>query len=444
MWTIDEKAQPSGPALIYSRNGSDWDSVSWNEFIQSVNDRAASAAPLRGCKVGLVMRPRPHELAWLLALCNAGATTVLLPARANAESIAETAAGLALEWLIDSQCTKLTDSARNPERTGEARIVILTSGTSGRQKAVVHCWESITRPVRRTPSLAGSRWLLTFEPHLYAGIQVMLHALLNSGTLVMLPRNWSPESVMEAIARFGVSYCSATPSFWRYVLLSTSPAQWRACSLAQITLGGETAGQHLLHRLRSAFPSARIVHIYATTELGRCFSVADCREGFPQRLLEARTEEGIELKIENGELLVRSANAMIGYVSASFGNRPSSDWIHTGDLVEVSAGRVLFRGRTSDLANVGGHKVSPAAVEEFLRGLPEVADALVYSVPSVLAGQLLAADLVLQPGADVRAARSAIRKCATALPPPQRPRMWNIVERVALSPAGKRIRCRPQ
>jgi hypothetical protein len=83
--------------------------------------------------------------------------------------------------------------------------------------------------------------------------------------------------------------------------------------LIQVTLGGEVVDQQILDSLRRTFPHARIVHIYATTELGRCFSVTDGRAGFPARYLTEPTADGVVLGVEDGELVVRSANAMEGY-----------------------------------------------------------------------------------------------------------------------------------
>ena len=77
----------------------------------------------------------------------------------------------------------------------------------------------------------------------------------------------------------------------------------RACQSSR-SLWGEVADQGLLDALHRFYPCARIVHIYATTELGRCFSIKDGRAGFPVSLLDVPSEDGICLKIEDGELHV--------------------------------------------------------------------------------------------------------------------------------------------
>ena len=195
----------------------------------------------------------------------------------------------------------------------------MTSGTTGEPKAARHSWDSLTRPVRRQAASQPPCWLLAFRPQLYAGLQVILQALLNGGTLVVAPPQAPPDEVVELMAQAGVEFASATPSYWRRLLMSSDAAMQRRVPLVQITLGGEVVDQSILDQLHETFPAARLVHIYATTELGRCFSVTDGRAGFPRAWLDQTSSDGIALQVRGGELWVRSANAMAGYDSRACG-----------------------------------------------------------------------------------------------------------------------------
>ena len=83
--------------------------------------------------------------------------------------------------------------------------------------------------------------------------------------------------------REGVNAMSATPTLWRKILMSDAS---RSLALRSITLGGEIADQQVLSTLASTYPSARIRHIYASTEAGTGFSVTDGKAGFPVSFLE--------------------------------------------------------------------------------------------------------------------------------------------------------------
>ena len=336
-------------------------------------------------------------------------------------------------------------AAAGPVRD-EGMVTLLTSGTTGRPKAANHTWTTLASPVRRDPRYARNRWLCAYPLNLYAGTQVMLQALLN-GSVLVTPNSLDPTSVARTMRASGVTHASGTPTFWRQLLLFASHDDLRACRLEQITMGGETVTQGLLDQLSGLFPQTRLVHIYASTELGRLFSVTDKREGFPGEWLDRPPEEGVELRIVDGELVARSRNAMVGYdrrVSSS-PDRPiaeSSDgWVSTGDLVECCGHRVLFRGRKTDVINVGGRKVLPATVEMVLREAAGVGDVRVYGKGSSLVGQLVAVDIVLARGSDEQAVRGEINRITRGrLAQHEVPRLLRVVTSIAHNGAMKVVR----
>jgi acyl-CoA synthetase (AMP-forming)/AMP-acid ligase II len=210
---------------------------------------------------------------------------------------------------------------------------------------------------------------------------------------------------------------------------------------AQITLGGEVVDQSILDYLRKCFPKARIVHIYATTELGRCFSVTDGMEGFPDKFLQDPSPEGVEMQIREGELLVRSSNAMKGYGFNSLPTNPERGWFTTGDLVATVGDRVVFTGRKNDIINVGGNKVHPLEVERVIRSVPGVCEIRVFAKRSSIFGQLVACDIVSDKSWNNRELEDAVQRiCKAKLSAHQRPRVIRIVDRIELSPAQKIVR----
>jgi acyl-CoA synthetase (AMP-forming)/AMP-acid ligase II len=312
---------------------------------------------------------------------------------------------------------------------------------------VNHSWSTLAAPVRRDPRYAGTRWLCAYPLNLYAGTQVMLQALLNWATLVV-PNRLEPEAVARTLRDAGVTHAGGTPTFWRQLLLFAPREVLSACRLSQITMGGEPVNQGLLDELSALFPNTRLVHIYASTELGRLFSVTDRREGFPAGYLENPPETGVvSLRIVDNELQARSSNAMLGYdqPGGSAGGEPAGGWVATGDMVEHQGERVLFRGRKSDVINVGGRKVLPADVERVLREVPGVSDVRVYGKGSSLVGQLVAADIVITTGSDENEVRATLDRIARQrLAQHAVPRVIRIVNAVAHSRALKVVRSEEQ
>ena len=304
-------------------------------------------------------------------------------------------------------------------------IVVLTTGTTGLPKAALHSWDRLLGRLPARDAARGKVWLLAYPLNHFAGLQVFLAALRDQSTLV-IPQGRDFSSVLDALTRHDVTCVSATPTFWRMLAGRLSEEQAKQLSLEQITLGGEASTSELLQLLKSRFPAASITQIYATTEAGSCFAVKDGKVGFPASYLD-RPVGNVELKIADGELCVRSAVSMSGYIDNSSPSPVEDGWIKTGDLVELSGDRVLFRGRKSEVINVGGVKVHPLKVEEVILGVPGIAAVRAYSQPNPITGQIVACELELEDGADEKVVRESVqRACLSALSRYEQPRQIKV------------------
>ncbi|WP_377810745.1 class I adenylate-forming enzyme family protein [Azospirillum sp. A29] len=309
-------------------------------------------------------------------------------------------------------------------------VTLESSGTTGTPKRLRHDFARLRGRLRGAAE-DGARWLLTYDPGAFAGLQVMLTAAAAGALLVAVPggSGGTIAALAQAARRHAVTHVSGTPSFWRAFLMALGDAE---LPLAAVTLGGEAADQPLLDRLAARFPNARLRHIYASTEAGALFAVADGRAGFPAAWLDD-APDGLALRIVDGVLDVRSPRAAPGVADGE-------GWLSTGDLVERQGDRVLFAGRLDGVVNVGGVKVSAEAVERRLLAVDGVADAMVMAVPSPITGHLLTATIVAAPGVDEATLRAGLRAAAADLPPAARPRALTFADHIPLSAAGKKSR----
>jgi acyl-CoA synthetase (AMP-forming)/AMP-acid ligase II len=435
-------ASGSDPAFITAHG-----SVSWAEWLESVEDRVRDCSALRRTRVGLRMQPSEKAYACLLALWLLDADLFLLDSQATDEELAEITASHRLIQTIDPDRDGVelapgrTSFDPGPTQSPEYRLTIFTSGSSGRPKPVCHNWNSLTRTVRKSRTASPQRWLLTYRPHLYAGLQVFLHCLLNQDTLVIPERGIAVDELLTFARDARVSAVSATPSYWRRLLSLGNRRTLTEVPLEQITLGGEIADQPVLDALKQTFPAARLVHIYATSELGRCFSVKDGIAGFPACNLEAPSDEGVELRVEAGELQVRSVNATNSIEPEVESRPPGLEWRATGDQVERTGDRYYFVGRRSDQINVGGNKVQPLRVEQVIQAVAGVRDVRVFARRSSLVGEIVACEFVAEPGFEPGEVKERIQQtCRESLHDAARPRFIESVSLISLSSAGKKCR----
>jgi len=336
--------------------------------------------------------------------------------------------------LLSVEGGRLVELARReiaPGPRDAPEVLLLSSGTTGAPKCARHTWAGLAGAISARGERAGDRWLLAYPISHFAALQVVAQALLSGATLV-IPDDFGPGAALAALAG-GVTCLSCTPTYFRRLVLATPEAAWATTRLAQLTLGGEIVDQALLDAARRALPEARIVHIYASTELGAAITVRDGRAGFDAALLD-----GERFEVRDGELWARrSGRAMLGYA----GGAAPAEWVATGDLVDVADGRVRFRGRANEIINVGGFKVSPAEVEAVVREVAGVAEAWVVGHKSSITGQLVKAVLCLAPGADAaQVKRDVAARCAQRLPGHMTPRIFEVAERAETSSTQKLVR----
>ena len=109
---------------------------------------------------------------------------------------------------------------------------------------------------------------------------------------------------------------------------------------------------------------------------------------------------------ETGEIQVRSATAMAGYLpeAATAAAFADGDWYRTGDVGYLEPeGWVHLTDRRKEMIKVSGFQVAPAEIEAVLHGHPAVVDCAVFGVPDEQAGEVPVAAVQLEPNTAVSA-----------------------------------------
>lgn len=320
--------------------------------------------------------------------------------------------------------------------------VLLTSGTTGRPKMVLHTLASLTGAISPSESRTEVIWGTFYDIRRYGGLQIYLRAVLACSSLVI---TWPQEPVANFLRRAGeagVTHISGTPSHWRRALMSPEANR---IAPRYIRLSGEIADQAILNSLRSFYPAAEISHAFATTEAGVAFNVRDELSGFPASMLTDTS--GVDLKVVDATLRVRSGRTAERYLGE---NPPvlkdAEGFIDTGDVLELCDGRYHFRGRRDGVVNVGGLKVHPEEVEAALNRHPQVRLSLVKAKKNPITGALVVADVLLKDSSipedeRTRELQLAIMQfCRESLAPHKVPAAINFVPALAISETGKLVR----
>lgn len=346
--------------------------------------------------------------------------------------------------LVFCPCSRII-VPRKGEKVAEYKSewVLLTSGTTGLPKLVVHTLESLAGaidPMQHTPGAVV--WSTFYDLRRYGGLQILLRSVLTRTSLILADTQEPISDFLARCADHGVTHISGTPSHWRRALMSSSA---RRIAPEYIRLSGEIADQAVLNNLRAAYPHARIAHAFASTEAGVAFEVTDGLEGFPSTIVD--NTPNVELKIKNGSLRIRSSRNARCYLGTGAPSLKDGDeFVDTADMLELRGKRYYFVGRRDGAINVGGLKVHPEEIESVINRHPAVRMSLVRTKKSPITGSLVIADVVLQGGQpDAERSGRALRDdillfCHESLSAYKIPAAINFIPELSIAESGKLLR----
>jgi len=340
---------------------------------------------------------------------------------------------------------KLVRSEIPRRRSRSTEWVLLTSGTTGVPKLVLHSFASLTSALGASarPPADILVWSTFYDIRRYGGLQVFLRGV-HAGSLVLSDALEPVSGFLSRAAAAGVTHISGTPSHWRRALMSGAAA---TIAPHYLRLSGEIADQPILDTLRAAYPSATVAHAFASTEAGVAFEVRDGRAGFPAALIGA--PGAVELRVEDETLRIRSPGTAQRYLGEGVEPLRAADgFVDTGDRLEEHEGRYYFMGRRGGVINVGGLKVHPEEVEAVINAHPWVRMSLVRARRNAITGAIVTAEVVIAATGDERGAPPAVEvltreltdHCRRSLAAHKVPAMIRIVPSLEVSASGKLVR----
>lgn len=261
----------------------------------------------------------------------------------------------------------------------------------------------------------------------------------------MIVRKALPAVVAEAVQRHGVEIVNMAPIL--YSLLAEHGLDRAAFTSVKAYL---SSGAPLPAALGQAWREALdlpIRQLYGSSETGTiCIEESESAMpgsvGRPVPTVEVRVLDGDGRPLaegERGEIAVRGPAMMSGYVGEPELNETAfaDGFFRMGDLGRIAAsGELALDGRTKRWINSGGVKVDPVEVEQVIGRMPAVAQCKAGPGRGARDIEVIAARIVLRPGAAVSRA-AVIAHCRQYLADYKIPRVIEFVESVPVDLAGK-------
>jgi long-chain acyl-CoA synthetase len=340
-----------------------------------------------------------------------------------------------VSWVVsDGESKKIAESVDNEHldklrSQDHAGLVLFSSGTTGRPKAILHDLTlflkrfSTPRPTYRTLAF------LLFD-HI-GGINTLLHTLFNKGT-VICTSNREIQNVLKLCRDFEIEVLPTTPTFLRLMLMSGVIPGEIPETLKVITYGTERMDEGTLNSLCELLPEVDFRQTFGMSELGILRVKSKSRDSLFMRI----GGEGVEWKVEDELLLIRSDSRMLGYLNA---HSPfdKEGWYQTNDLVQVDGDYIRIMGRNNDVVNVGGLKFLLSEVERVAYANPDIALATARAVSNPITGQHV--EIIIQPrwARDLRI-ESLKKYFAESLPNHMQPRRI-ILDEIAVGHRHKKL-----
>jgi acyl-coenzyme A synthetase/AMP-(fatty) acid ligase len=262
----------------------------------------------------------------------------------------------------------------------KAILVLMSSGTTGEPKAIVHDFEKLKKSFTKGKPY---RTLAFFPMDHMAGINTLFRTMESKGCLI-IPQKRDPEYICKLIQDYEIELLPTTPTFLNLMLMSEAYKRFDLSSLKLITYGSEPMNEITLKRLIEALPNVKFKQTYGLSEIG--VIPTQSKDG----TLWVRMGE--KTRVRDGMLEVKTDSTMLGYINAP-DPFTSDGYFKTGDRVDQDGEYFRILGRESDMINVAGHKVNPVEVENVIMELDNIREVIVYKEKSNITGSIVCAKI---------------------------------------------------
>ncbi|MGH3322015.1 MAG: AMP-binding protein [Streptosporangiaceae bacterium] len=296
-----------------------------------------------------------------------------------------------------------------PRRPG--RVVILTSGTTGRPKGARRHQPASLDPVAslfdRIPYRTRETTLVA-APLFHSWGMLNFAFGLSLGSTFVLRRRFDPETVLADVARHRCTALVVVPTMLQRMLdlPKEALARYDTSSLRIVGASGGALPGDLALRVMDQLGDV-LYNFYGSTEVAwvAIATPADLRAapgtaGRPPRdtTVKIVDEAGDELPAgRTGRIFARNEMVFQGYTDGA-AKESLGPLMATGDVGHLDeAGRLFIDGRDDDMIVSGGENVFPREVEDLLAGHEHVHDVAVVGVDDPGWGQRLRAYVVAAP-----------------------------------------------
>ena len=296
------------------------------------------------------------------------------------------------------------------------KLLLYTSGTTGRPKAVLHSHNTGPVTLRKAFEHWGQRpgdSVLMASPVTHiTGFSYGMELPLVCGTRTVFMERWDAAEAVALIDREQVAASMGATPFLHELLNEAVRQGRRLPSLRLFACGGAEVPPALIRRCADVLENCRAFRVYGSSE-APLVTLGFVREGtldlaagtdgevvhYDVRIVD---DEGRAVPVgDEGEICVRGPAMALGYADAAQCAQgfDADGFFATGDLGRLTPEHaIVVTGRKKDLINRGGEKISAKEIEDILHRHPAVYEAAVVAMPHERLGEGVCAYVVTRSG----------------------------------------------
>ena len=293
--------------------------------------------------------------------------------------------------------------------------LIYTSGTTAEPKGVTVSHSMIeftTKNIVKVLDYSDSDIdLLPLPLNHSFGLGCIHTSLYVGSTLVLLKNASNLEEILESLKKYKITTLAAIPATLTKILNFENKKLEDYFSEIRLIITNSTAiPKKTVIQFKEILKKGNLATYYGLTEASRStFMVFDKNNQREESV--GKCSPNVEIKIVNkeennlkfGDIFIKGENVIKKYWNNVEADKNIfENWLKTGDTGYFdNEGYLFLKGRSDEIINVGGEKVMPIEIEQTIKNIPGVEDAVAFGVEHEIFGQTIKLNIIKSKNSDI-------------------------------------------
>jgi len=318
--------------------------------------------------------------------------------------------------ILDIQEILLKNSnIKNRTCTNKFAYLIYTSGTTSEPKGVIVSHSMIEFTTKNIVNVLGYSDsdidLLPLPLNHSFGLGCLHTALYSGSTLVLLKNSSNLEQILTSLKKYKITTLAAIPATLTKLLnFDDDKIKDYFSEIRLIITNSTSIPKKTVIQFKEILRKGNLATYYGLTEASRSTFMIFDKDNHREESV-GKCSPNVEIKIVNkeknnlklGDIFIKGENVIKKYWNNSEADKNIIEsWLKTGDTGYFDEEGYLFlKGRSDEIINVGGEKVIPDEIEQTIKNIPGIEDAVVFGIEHEIFGQTIKLNVIKSKNYDI-------------------------------------------